>query len=161
MTRHTDFQHQAELASWISRSAPFNAFITVTLKQGLLDDTFRGKINPIQRADCSRTAWLLRDRLTQKLLGSKRRKLGEKLPYAAFVEGDGFIRFHLHIVTVQPADVHPIAFRGAVHSIAHKLDWVHRLIDIRPITHDLDRVVNYCLKNGVDAFLAEAAHIPA
>src|SRR5450755_3080626 len=83
---------------YITRNANFNAFVTLTLKQVMIDDTSSGRIVPIRREDCVRTAWLFRDRLTQRLLRTGRRRAGHRVPIAAFVEGGDVKRFHLHFL---------------------------------------------------------------
>ena len=148
------------LANWICGSANFNTFITLTLKQGLLDDTFRGQIRPIRREDCVKTAWLFRDRLTRKVLPSTRH--GERLPLAAFVEGGEFQRYHLHIVAERPATMMFEQFSIAVCRATKNLSWVHNRIDTRPISYGRpEQVVNYCLEEGLDAFLPEASCLHA
>ena len=150
------------LANWICGSANFNTFITLTLKQGLLDDTFRGQVRLINRDDCVRTAWLFRDRLTQRLLRSSRRRGGPRLPLAAFVEGGDVKRFHLHFVVARPDETTITRFRTAVCHVTEKLDWVHDKIDTREILYACpEAVVRYCLKEGTDAFLPEASRLHA
>ena len=151
-----------DLTQWICASARFNTFITLTLKQGILDDTFRGLITPIGRDDCVKTAWLFRDRLTRKVLHSTRLRHRERLPLAAFVEGGEFKRYHLHIIAERPAAVTFERFAGAVCQVTENLPWVHNRIDTRPLTYGRPEcVVNYCLEEGTEAFLPEASCLHA
>jgi hypothetical protein len=162
MRPHRLFDNRYDLANWISGSANFNTFITLTLKQGLLDDTFRGQVRPINRDDCVKTAWLFRDRLARKVLHSTRLRHGERLPLASFVEGGDFQRFHLHIVVERPAAVTFLRIASAACQVTENLPWVHNRIDTRPIDYGCPEwVVNYCLEDGTDAFLPEASCLHA
>lgn len=149
------FYYRSELASWICQATNFNVFVTLTLKQGLVEN---GYFRSLKRDDCVRTAWLFRDRLTQKIIGKTRRRRGEKIPIAAFVEGDNVTRLHLHFVATRPTEMTLERFQMAVCSAAVKLDWIHDRIDTRPITYNTaEAVVRYCLETGTDAFLPEAS----
>lgn len=138
----------------------FNSFITVTLKQGLPVNSAAGTFRPLDDSECQRTAWYLRDRLNKKLV-RKQAKQGYSLPFAAFLEGDGHIvRTHIHILSACPSNWSWDNYTDVVRCTASKLDWVYRHVDIRPIQPDTQGIViGYCLKSGVQAFIAEASSI--
>jgi hypothetical protein len=121
------------LVKWLENPG-LNIFATVTLKRALLNDN--GQLNFMTRADATRTAWLLRDRLTKKIVGSQAFRRGDTLPFLTFIEGNrGTTRLHIHIVTTKPVEIPLQDYRGLFTETARKLDWVHSLIDVRPIDY--------------------------
>ena len=109
---------------------------------------------PLQPENVRKTAWLLRDRFTKKLIGK-----GKRLPFLVFVEGkDSYKREHIHIITVKPKNISLLKFDEVFQKTASKLDWVHNEIDIREIEPQTQRrVISYSLKEGVGALIPEAS----
>ena len=144
-----------ELVDWLSKS-PVNVFATVSLKQGIQRDD--GGWANLTHEHITKTAWLLRDRLTKAVVGKK-----SKIPFLVFVEGDGVVkRKHLHIVTLKPMGIQFSEFSDTFRFKAMGLDWVYNEIDIRPIVADTERrVIAYSLKEGMGAFIPEASFIPS
>lgn len=143
-----------ELLDWLA-SSELNVFATVSLKQAIENDEAGwSRITP---AHTTKTAWLLRDRVTKALVGKKHR-----IPFLVFAEGDGFIkRKHLHIATARPHDISIDRFTDVLRFQASKLDWVHKEIDIRAVEDKTHRqVIAYSLKEGTDAFIPEASFVP-
>ena len=142
-----------ELLKWLSQ-ADADIFATVSLKQAIHSD--EGSWTRITPEQIKRTAWLLRDRLMKATVGKKKR-----LPFLAFVEGDGDIkRFHLHIITQKPSDMAFVEYSDTFRFTAKRLDWVYDEIDIRPIeTGSKRHVISYSLKEGIGAFIPEASFI--
>jgi len=128
----------------------FNVFATVSLRQGIKNDN--GTWSRITPEQITRTAWLLRDRFTKAFVGKRK-----QLPFLAFAEGDGAVkRHHLHILTFVPNDKCLLDFVDTFRFQALKLDWVYNEIDIQQIKPGTENVLlNYSLKEGMDAFLAE------
>ena len=161
MNRTETYKAKTQLADWICSHADFDTFITLTLKQGLLCKTYRGRIVPISRGECIKTARIFRDRLSRRFLGVGRVRAGHRLPIVAFAEGNQFIRTHLHLVMEKPKSVSLTDFRMEICAVANILEWTHHRVDTRPITYGKPEfVVNYCLKTGVDALLLEASFLP-
>jgi hypothetical protein len=149
------------LRSWLS-SPDLNVFATVTLRQSRTSDG--GDRRWITVEDVSRTAWLLRDRLTKKLLPAGALRKGCGVNFLPFREGNGTEkRFHLHIVTSMPTNMSWEEYRATFFHVSSRLDWVYDEIDLRQIGghgHDEPyRVVGYSLKEGTDAFIPEAAFV--
>jgi hypothetical protein len=143
-----------ELIDWLS-SSPLNVFATVSLKQGIKHDD--GCWASITNEHITKTAWLLRDRVTKAVVGKK-----AKIPFLVFVEGDGVVkRKHLHIATFKPMGIQFYEFSDTFRFKAMGLDWVYNEIDIRPIeTYTERRVISYSLKERMDAFIPEASFVP-
>ena len=143
-----------ELIDWLS-SSPLNVFATVSLKQGIKHDD--GCWASITNEHITKTAWLLRDRVTKAVVGKK-----AKIPFLVFVEGDGVVkRKHLHIATFKPMGIQFYEFSDTFRFKAMGLDWVYNEIDIRPIEADTERrVIAYSLKEGMGAFIPEASFVP-
>lgn len=162
MHKDAIYKAKALFADWICSHADFDTFITLTLKQAIPCNTYRGQLVPINRDACVKTAMIFRDRLSRNFLGTGRVRAGNRLPFAPFVEGNQLVRTHLHFVTAKPQSVSLTDFRMEVCKVANILEWTHRHIDTRPITYGKPEfVVNYCLKTGTDAFLPEAAFLPS
>lgn len=161
MNRTEFYKARNAFADWICSHSDFDTFITLTLKQGLPCSTYRGRIVPISRGDCIKVARIFRDRMSRTYLGVGRVRGGHRLPIAAFVEGNEFIRMHLHFIAKKPTNTTLTDFRMAICQVAHKLEWAHDRVDTRPITFGKPEfVANYCLKDGTDAFLLEASSLP-
>lgn len=139
---------------WLSDN-PVDIYATVTLKKAILNNEgFWIRLTPEL---VSKTAWLLRDRLTKALVGKKR-----KIAFMPFVEGDGDLkRMHLHIAVEKPSEYSLLEFSDVFRATAIRLDWVYNEIDIREIRPKTQkRVVAYSLKEGCGAFLPEASYLP-
>src|SRR5271155_3757601 len=112
-----------ELARWLE-SPQLDVFATITLKQAI--PTYGGCCWRLKREDIAKTAWLLRDRFTKRLVGCRAFRKGKILPFLAFVEGDGRgKRFHLHTVMAKPHDIGTEQYDLAFRQTAQRLDWVH------------------------------------
>ena len=138
-------------------------FGTVTLRQSRISES--GAIQWLKPEDVRKTAWLLRDRLNKRLLPSRLVKKGGGMTFLPFMEGDGFQkRVHIHLVTAKPEDMPWAEYRVMLLDVTRRLDWVYHEIDLRqierPYENELSRVISYVLKEGTDAFIAEAAYVP-
>ena len=158
---HSSQQGIASFRSWLS-SPDLNVFATVTLRQSRATDHHNRCW--ITTEDITRTAWLLRDRLTKKLLPAGAARRGDGITFLPFREGNGFEkRYHLHIVTTKPDLMAWEEYKAAFLSVASRLDWVYDEIDLRRLeNHHQDepnRVIAYSLKEGTDAFIPEAAFV--
>lgn len=160
MLQKRHFENERALSDWICSHATFNWFISLTLKQGL--PTKNGNYVPLTDNDCIHTACIFADRLSKKALGSGRTRSGQRLPIAAFLEGDGkVLRKHLHFVAACPDfDMSPIWLKSEVNRICSRLDWAYKVHDARPIRYGrAEFVTNYCLKAGTDSFRPEASNL--
>lgn len=88
------------------------------------------------------------------------------MAFLPFREGDGFQkRIHLHLVTEKPSSMSFDEYSAAFLSVSGRLDWVYDEVDLRMIQSrdddEVNRVISYVLKEGTDAFIAEAAFVPA
>lgn len=142
------------LANWLIDNGLFDVFATVTLKQMIvLDEGFRQFIS---REDCSKTACVLRDRVTKEIIGQRRFRHGERLEWATFIEsGFGDKRFHLHLMIGKSDQITYEDFEQKFRYVCGRLDWVHKQIDIQQIK-DIEgngrrAVAFYSLKEGNDA----------
>lgn len=133
---------------------------TVTLKQALPNEG--GGLTMITDDIRKRTAWICRDRVTKAVIGQTSYRRGDRIPFLVFGEGgDGIIRSHLHILIGRPECMSIDDFRTAFVGQVRGINWVHNEIDIKAITHGTDdRVIKYCLKEGLDAFCPEASALP-
>ena len=144
---------KSELIKWLSESN-VDVFATVSLKQGIKSDD--GLWSRLTSEQVTKTAWLLRDRVTKAAVGHKK-----KIPFFAFSEGDGSLkRRHLHIIMKCPPHSNFFDFADLFRTKAMGLDWVYNEIDIRPLEAETQRrVIAYSLKEGVGAFIPEASYI--
>ena len=83
--KYTTKNDKKELLKWLSDGHSYQYFVTLTLKQALCND--QGVFINITREECSRTAWLLRDRLLKRLIPPASIRNGRKLGFLAFIEG--------------------------------------------------------------------------
>lgn len=155
-----------DLLQWITAQAEFDTFITVTLVQGTLSAD--GHYVSTTRSDVDRTAWIFRDRVSKRLLGSSAHRRGERFAWVTFVEnGGGEKRWHLHIVCQRPASISEVDFGDAVQAVCLKMHEVRGVVDIRPIqprdnnTDGVRAVVAYSLKEGTGAFCPAATYLPS
>ena len=145
---------KSELIKWLSESN-VDVFATVSLKQGIKSDD--GSWSRLTSEQVTKTAWLLRDRVTKAAVGRKKR-----IPFFAFSEGDGSLkRRHLHIIMKCPPNSSFSNFADLFRTKAMGLDWVYNEMDIRQIEAETQRrVIAYSLKEGVGAFIPEASYVP-
>ena len=155
----TNTKHQ--FADWLCSRADFDTFVTLTLKQGLPSGVVGAPIKIDQKA-CDHTALLFRDRISQKLLGSGKTRVGKRVPFAAFMEGDSVIRTHLHLLLQTRAQDSDLTnLKMLVCKIASKLDWVYNEIDVQLIRYGKPEfVAKYCLKTDTDTNLPSASFLP-
>lgn len=157
------YQSARELESafrtWLTKRPHCHAFVTVTFKQAVRND--HRSITRITREHCVSSLWILRDRVTKALLGERRYRAGHRLKFLPFVEGgDDGKRLHAHICVEAPAELTLDEFEQRFVAAAMRLDWVYREIDIRaidPSPASVNRLIKYVLKEGVGAFVPEAA----
>ena len=156
---------QAVLRERIDSRATFNVFLTVTLRQALINDGLG--FTWISEDDCRKAAWLLRDRLTKKVNKSAGLARSTRLPFAVFIEGYGrFERFHFHALSVKPDNVSFAQYQCLIMDVCGKLDWVYRKVKVQPIDFsdsDAVPVITYCLKKeGIEgrwSFCPEASFL--
>lgn len=149
---------KAELQQWLAAGDP-DTLVTVTLKQAVLNED--GGLTRLTEADCDRATWLLRDRVTKALLGSRRFRSGERFSFVPHIEGgDGVTRRHLHIHLRRPEGVSLADVERAFASLVRRLDWTRPELDVRPIRQgEASCVVRYCLKEGADSFCPAGAQL--
>lgn len=87
---------------------------------------------------------------------------GQRIPFAAFLEGDSITRAHLHLLLQTRAEDSDLTnLKMLVCKIASKLECVYKEIDVQLITYGKPVfVAKYCLKTGTDAFLPNASFLP-
>lgn len=153
-----DGEVRAAMREWLASRNP-DTLATVTLKQALPNDD--GGLTPITDADCDRTCWLLRDRVTKAVLGNRRWRAGETFPFEPFVEGgDGVTRRHIHVLLRRPADVGLAEIERAFVMVVARLHWTRPELDVRAVCRGTsDRAAGYCLKEGLDAFCPAGASL--
>ena len=136
----------------------YNAYITVTLKQAI-PNTFGG-LKSISRDDARKTAWIMRDRLSNKLLTHSENRNRDKSGFLAFLEGEKDVkRYHLHIVSCRPDHVSENDYSNVVRCVCEKLEWTRKIIDIRPITESSKQEIGYSLKDGLESFIPESSSV--
>ncbi len=155
------YKIQAAYIDFISQP-DLEFFTTITLKRVLKNEA-RG-FTQLRQEDVEKTAHLLRLWIEDALLGKRRRK-GSRLTFICSFERGGWDgNPHLHIATSNPGGLSGEEYERKIRAVAYKLDWVHTDMDIRPITRDetgnRQGIAIYCLKQGVDALLLNATHIP-
>lgn len=138
-----------------------NVFITVTLKQAL--PNVNGGWVRISDSDIEKTARLLRDRFTKRIVGTGAYRRRERPDFLVFIEGDGLItRRHLHIIAERPEEINQQEYDAAFRQTASRLEWVYQEIDIRPLTYrrgetEATGALRYAFKNGIDGFNLNAS----
>ena len=143
------------VTDWLFKSGLFNISATVTLKQALPSDN--GTLAFISYVDCSKTACVLRDRLTKKIIGQSRYRKGERLNWLTFIEsGHGDKRLHLHLIIERPDSISFSAFKKLIGDVCSGLEWVYEqkeIKEIKDIAGSGNRAATcYSLKEGGDAF---------
>ena len=144
-------------------SENINLFVTVTLKKAILypDNSNYLSLIKINEENIRQVGWLLRDRVSKAIYGTRNFKNKKIPPFLVFTESDNDGRPHLHIITVKPVCMNDDEYKDIFINIAKKLDWVYEQIDIKNIKQgDISKVISYSLKTGFDAFIPQASHIP-
>ena len=151
-----------ELIDWLD-DKNLNVFVTVTLKQSELAPDKSGfyKHRPISPEDIRKTGWLIRDRVSKAVFGTRRYQNKSIPPFLVFAEGDALKRQHLHILSNKPENLSEADYSDLFNSTAKKFSWVYDEIKILPISYNSAKsVISYSLKTGFDAFIPEASFIP-
>lgn len=151
---YLEHKNREIFADWLIKADQFNVFATVTLKQAIYRQD--GNQHFVSKEECSKTACVLRDRVSNKVLGRTRFKHGERLDWATFIEsGFGEKRFHLHLMIGKTNQVTHEEFEQTFRNVCGRLVWVHNQIDVQEIKNvegsGQRAVAFYCLKEGIDA----------
>ena len=156
-------KHDKNLTKWLY-SKELNIFATVTLKKRIWTANSKGEyyLEPITKEHIQKTGWMLRDRVSKVLFGTRAFKNKKIPPFLVFTENDSDNRPHLHILASKPAGMASEECDNLFRTTAQNLDWVYDQIDIRPICpSDITKVILYSLKTGFDAFIPQASFIPS
>lgn len=156
------FATKQALSEWLSSIADYDVFVTVTFKQAILND--EGGLARLTEDECRKTLRILRDRVTKNVLGNARYRSGETMIFVPCLEqGHGIKRLHSHICIKRPSGISLDSFKSNFMSAVSTLDWVHKQIDFREASDsgaaNSLRLIRYSLKEGLDAFVPEAASI--
>jgi len=145
---------ETKFSEWILQSH-VNVAITYTFKQGL--SIGNGQFEPISDEEIIRTMWLLRDRTTKKILGTRKFKDGYRLPFVVFKEGDGkSIRHHVHIAATKPTDMPLDEYRMIHNKCCENLRWVHQISRFEE-TYDSEGWVKYCSSYDLSTYLPQSS----
>ena len=150
------------ITNWL-RSKKLNVFATITLKKG--QETVGSKnymaIHKLSPTEITRTGWIIRDRVSKAVFGTRAFKNKTIPPFLVFNETDKNGRPHFHILTSKPERFTDIEYDNLFRSTVKNIDWVYNEINIQIIKSDhLDNFILYSLKTGFDAFIPEASFIP-
>jgi hypothetical protein len=136
-----------------------DVFATVTMKQAIRRKTPKGVVfEPLTKGIVEKTAWVIRDRITKRVLGSAKYRAGLRLRFIPMCEGNGGDkRLHLHVCTQKPYDMsfdeYELKFRKSIKD----LEWLREIVEVRPLDSKY-AAITYTLKEGFDAFLPKAFH---
>ena len=145
---------ETKFSEWILQSQ-VNVAITYTLKQGI--PIGNGQFEPISDEEIVRTMWLLRDRTTKKILGTKKFKEGHRLPFVVFKEGDGrSIRHHVHIAATKPTDMSLDEYRLIHLNCCQNLKWIYQISRFEE-TYDSQGWVKYCSSYDLSTYLPQSS----
>jgi hypothetical protein len=134
-----------------------DVFATVTMKQAIRRKTPKGVVfEPLTKGIVEKTAWVIRDRITKRVLGSAKYRADLKLPFIPVCEGNGGgKRLHLHVCTKKPHDMSFDEYEMKFRKSIKNLEWLHKIVEVKPIDSKY-AAITYTLKEGFDAFLPKA-----
>lgn len=129
------------------RRVPHAIAVTLTLKQKVQIDDFRGRFEQrLDRINVSENTRHFMNRLNQRVFGKGYLRYGNRLSVIPVIEGNSFIRLHIHMTIEKPNHLSLRQFEILVTECWSKTRFGYNNIKIKPI-HDYEGWINYKLKN--------------
>lgn len=144
---YSDLSTKTDYLDWFDRERIKNPLaVTLTLKQRLESNTFRGKFgSKVDLIKVSENTRHFLNRLNQSVYGKGFTRYNKRLSVIPVMEGNSYIRFHIHMTLEKPNHIDQIEFEMLITECWLNTHYGYNNIKINPI-HDYMGWISYKLK---------------
>ena len=120
--------------------------VTLSLKQRIELNDFKGLGLKIDKTETSKNTRHFLNRLNQSVFGKGFNRYNRRLAAIPVIEGNSFIRFHVHLTLQRPDHIEPRIFEKLIYDCWSKTTFGYHNIKIKPI-YDYMGWIEYKLKS--------------
>ena len=130
-----------------SNQVPNPVALTLTLKQKIETDHIKGKFDfYLDDKRASENVRYFLNRMNQSVYGNSYRRFGKRLSVIPIIEGNTYIRTHIHMILERPDRINMIEYQKLIRKCWQNTSFGHQNIMIKYI-YDYEGWVKYLLKN--------------
>lgn len=141
-------KEREELSTYFKKNPIHNPLaLTLTLKQRIESSNFRGRFgSTLDQTKTSQNTRHFLNRLNQQVYGKGYLRFGKRLSAIPVIEGNDFIRLHVHMTLEHPNHIELTKFKRLISECWSKTNFGYNDIVIKPV-HDYSGWINYTLKS--------------
>lgn len=119
-----------------NKPVPNPVALTLTLKQRVESNHFKGRFGEnLDSVKVSENTRHFMNRLNQSVFGKGFTRYGKRLSVVPVIEGNSFIRLHIHMTLEKPAHLDLDEFRNMILKCWSKTKFGYQNIEIKPIDY--------------------------